>query len=71
VVSAAPTSLRSKHGSGSIDIAYPSLPAAFNNVGITDDANGQYVTADDAGANPLIANRDSVGQWEEFDLINE
>jgi hypothetical protein len=26
------------------------------------------VTADNAGASPLIANRSSVGQWEEFDL---
>jgi lysophospholipase L1-like esterase len=32
-------------------------------------ANGQLVTADNAGADPLIANRTAVGGWEEFDLI--
>jgi hypothetical protein len=32
-------------------------------------ANNQIVTADDAGADPLIANRSAIGQWEEFDLI--
>jgi|GEM_PF-2238036 len=29
-------------------------------------ANNQYVCADIAGANPLIANRTSVGPWEQF-----
>ncbi|HEX4704990.1 MAG TPA: hypothetical protein VH352_22870 [Pseudonocardiaceae bacterium] len=33
-------------------------------------ANGDIVTADNAGASPLISNRTAVGQWEEFDLIN-
>jgi hypothetical protein len=32
-------------------------------------ANGEIVTADNAGAAPLIANRTAVGPWEEFDLI--
>ncbi|WP_433797573.1 trypsin-like serine protease [Actinoplanes sp. CA-252034] len=32
--------------------------------------NGKYVTADNAGANPLIANRDTVGgSWEKFDAF--
>jgi hypothetical protein len=31
-------------------------------------SNGKYVTADDAGALPLIANRDAVGGWERFDV---
>jgi hypothetical protein len=31
--------------------------------------NGQYVTAEDGGASPLIANRTAVGVWEKFDLI--
>ncbi|WNI18532.1 fascin domain-containing protein [Actinacidiphila sp. ITFR-21] len=34
-------------------------------------ANGQYVTADNAGASPLIANRTAIGPWEESDLIND
>jgi hypothetical protein len=32
-------------------------------------SDGDYVTAENAGASPLIANRSSIGQWEEFDLI--
>ncbi len=31
--------------------------------------NLEYVTAADAGANPLIANRDLVDDWEKFDLV--
>jgi beta-glucosidase len=33
--------------------------------------NGQYVTADNAGAAPLIANRTAIGQWEQFDQVDE
>ncbi|UWE10419.1 DUF7910 domain-containing protein [Actinacidiphila bryophytorum] len=33
-------------------------------------ANGQYVTADDGGASPLIANRTAIGPWEQFDLLD-
>ncbi len=32
--------------------------------------NNDYVTAENAGASPLIANRTAIGTWEEFDLIN-
>jgi hypothetical protein len=32
-------------------------------------ANNDIVTADGAGADPLIAKRTAIGQWEEFDLI--
>jgi hypothetical protein len=32
-------------------------------------ANGMLVTAENAGASPLIANRTAIGPWEEFDLI--
>jgi GH25 family lysozyme M1 (1,4-beta-N-acetylmuramidase) len=32
-------------------------------------ANGEFVTADSAGAKPLIANRWSIGTWEQFDVI--
>jgi hypothetical protein len=28
-----------------------------------------YVTADNAGASPLIANRTAIGTWETFQLI--
>jgi beta-glucosidase len=33
-------------------------------------ANGDYVTADNAGASPLIANRTAIGPWEQFDEID-
>lgn len=33
-------------------------------------ANGKYVSADNYGNNPLIANRDAVKEWEEFKIIN-
>jgi lysophospholipase L1-like esterase len=33
-------------------------------------ANGRLVTAEAAGAQPLIANRDAVGAWEQFDRID-
>jgi lysophospholipase L1-like esterase len=32
-------------------------------------ANGKYVTADNGGASALIANRDAVGTWEQFDEV--
>ena len=32
--------------------------------------NGLYVTAENAGASPLIANRGAVGLWEEFQLVD-
>ena len=31
--------------------------------------NNNCVTAENAGAAPLIANRTAIGPWEEFDLI--
>jgi hypothetical protein len=33
-------------------------------------ANGQFVTAENAGASPLIANRGAVGLWETFDEVD-
>ena len=33
-------------------------------------ANGEYVCADNAGTNALIANRTSVGQWESFQVVD-
>jgi alpha-L-fucosidase 2 len=31
--------------------------------------NSKYVTAENGGAAALIANRDTIGPWEQFDLI--
>jgi hypothetical protein len=33
-------------------------------------ANDAYVTADDAGAESLVANRTAVGPWEQFDVLD-
>ena len=33
-------------------------------------ANGRLVTAENAGAAALIANRDAIGSWEEFDEVD-
>ncbi|MCO6008077.1 glycoside hydrolase family 3 C-terminal domain-containing protein [Actinoallomurus purpureus] len=34
-------------------------------------ANSKYVTAENAGAAALIANRDAIGPWEQFDQVDE
>jgi hypothetical protein len=34
-------------------------------------ASNMIVTADNAGASPLIANRAAVGTWERFTLISD
>lgn len=38
-------------------------------VSLVSRANGRFVTAENGGALPLVANRDTVGQWEQFDLL--
>jgi len=40
------------------------------NVAFRSKANGQYVCAENAGANPLVANRPAVGAWETFARVN-
>lgn len=37
--------------------------------GLKAKANGKYVCAQSAGSLPLIANRNTIGQWETFELI--
>jgi hypothetical protein len=32
-------------------------------------ANGKYVTAENAGASALIANRAAIGIWEQFKIV--
>jgi PKD repeat protein len=39
------------------------------NIALRSRANNMYVTAENAGAQPLIANRAAVGAWETFALI--
>jgi alpha-D-xyloside xylohydrolase len=45
-------------------------PTASGVISLRAHANNQYVTADNAGASALIANRTAIGGWETFDLIN-
>ncbi|GIF58299.1 ThuA domain-containing protein [Asanoa iriomotensis] len=40
------------------------------NVALRSKANGMYVCAENAGANPLVANRAAIGGWETFARIN-
>jgi hypothetical protein len=41
------------------------------NVALKSKGNGMYVTAENAGNNPLAANRTAVGPWEEFTKADE
>ncbi|MDX6352178.1 MAG: hypothetical protein QOF84_6968 [Streptomyces sp.] len=47
-----------------------SSATALRTITLRAHANNDYVTADNAGADPLIANRTSVGTWEKFDVID-
>ena len=44
-------------------------PATTSAISLKAHANGMYVTAQNGGAQPLIANRATIGAWEEFDSI--
>jgi hypothetical protein len=33
--------------------------------------DNDYVTAETAGTQPLIANRTAIGPWESFDLVQD
>jgi hypothetical protein len=46
------------------------LPPVNRVVSLRAHANNMFVTAENAGANALIANRAAIGNWEQFDLIN-
>jgi hypothetical protein len=56
---------------GNVSIGLDSAGTAAPVVSFRAHANGKYVTAENAGASPLIANRTAIGPWEEFDMINE
>ncbi|WP_433217510.1 GH25 family lysozyme [Dactylosporangium sp. CS-047395] len=46
------------------------LPAIGDPFELRAGANNRYVTADGGGGKPLIANRDAVGAWEQYDLVD-
>jgi len=59
-----------KHlGSRQIGLDAGSSPGTSTVVSLRAHANNEYVTAENAGAAALIANRTAIGPWEEFDLI--
>jgi hypothetical protein len=47
----------------------PTLSSATTVISLRSRANSMYVTADNAGASPLISNRTAIGTWEQFDQI--
>ncbi|WNM42202.1 GH25 family lysozyme [Micromonospora halotolerans] len=55
---------------------YPALtrltgaPAVAAPIALRARINSRYVVAESAGAKPLIANRTSVGLWEQFDMVD-
>jgi hypothetical protein len=55
-------------GSASIGLDRPTGQGSV--ISLRAHANNQYVTADNAGASPLIANRTAIGPWEQFDLLD-
>jgi hypothetical protein len=55
---------------GSTPTPTPTTPPATAVISLRARANGLYVSADNAGASPLIANRATVGVWESFERIN-
>ncbi|MEV0388168.1 hypothetical protein [Nonomuraea sp. NPDC050643] len=50
-------------------LGLPAGSAPSGTVGLRSRANNRYVTAENAGALPLVANRTAIGPWESFDLI--
>jgi hypothetical protein len=49
----------------------PTTSTTTTVISLRSRANSMYVTADNAGASPLIANRTAIGTWEQFDLITD
>ena len=69
---------RSDRGDDAIGDAYPALGAAALAVFVRNadgreswraEVNNMYGTAENGGANPLVANRAAIGAWERFDLV--
>ncbi|HEX4460704.1 MAG TPA: GDSL-type esterase/lipase family protein [Polyangia bacterium] len=49
----------------------PPPPPAAPVISLRAHANGMYVTAENAGASSLIANRTAIGTWETFDELDQ
>ena len=55
---------------GSVTIGGGTNPPPATTISLRAHANNMYVCADNAGANPLIANRTAIGPWETFDVLD-
>jgi lysophospholipase L1-like esterase len=53
-----------------LDLFTAGTPGGSAVISLRAHANSRIVTAEDQGAQPLIANRDAVGSWEEFDRVD-
>ncbi|GAA5187867.1 hypothetical protein GCM10023322_37170 [Rugosimonospora acidiphila] len=59
-----------RHLSGGGSIGLDARAHSSSVISLRAHANGDYVTAENAGAQPLIANRTAIGPWEQFDLLD-
>jgi cellulose 1,4-beta-cellobiosidase len=49
---------------------FATTPLVGGNIAFSSiEANGSYISADNYGVNPLIANRTTIGAWETFNLV--
>jgi GH25 family lysozyme M1 (1,4-beta-N-acetylmuramidase) len=46
------------------------VPADGPPIELRANANNRYVSADGGGKSPLIANRDAIGAWEQYDVVD-
>jgi hypothetical protein len=53
-----------------VSTTHPIKASAATLYSLQAKANGNYVCADNYGNNPLVANRTSVGAWEQYQIIN-
>jgi lysophospholipase L1-like esterase len=53
-----------------VDLNLFGAPASTGAISLRAHANSMYVCAENAGAQPLIANRTAIGSWETFDLLD-
>jgi hypothetical protein len=70
-VSGSPATAAKHLGNVRIGLDGGGTPPTGTVISLRAHANGDYVTADNAGASPLIANRTAIGAWEQFDEIDQ
>ena len=67
------STLQSQFTSASLGylLAITQMPASGSTISLRAHTDSNFVTAPDAGAQPLIANRTAIGPWEQFTLADE